>query len=125
MNLMRSRAARPALLASPLARKTKRCTFGDIQGGSEFRRDSTNLTYELKVRFYLSANCKLIRIIESGQHQGGGDMSFLTARPDLLGVAQFAAHAQASAIHQMFLNTSGKSSGSFVLTDAAHVAATG
>ena len=66
-----------------------------------------------------------------GPNDGGGagaadEVSALTA-------AQFAAHAQmyqavsaqATAIHEMFVNTLGMSSGSYAVTEAANAAATG
>jgi hypothetical protein len=57
-------------------------------------------------------------------------MLVVTAHPEVFGAAEFAgfapaANAQASAIRQMFLNTSSKSSGSYALTEVANVAVTG
>ena len=61
--------------------------------------------------------------IESDRHQGGTD-KVVTVQPEVLGAAEFAGFAPA-ANAQALLNTSSKSSGSFVLTDAAIVAAAG
>jgi hypothetical protein len=48
----------------------------------------------------------------------------VTVPPEVLGAAEFAGFAPAANAQALF-NSSNKSSGSFVLTDAANVAATG
>jgi hypothetical protein len=60
-------------------------------------------------------------------------MSYVTTQPEALAAAQFAAHgqmyqavsAQAVAIHEMFVNTLGMSSGSYAATEVANAVAAG
>lgn len=66
-------------------------------------------------------------VIEPYPHDygGGGNMSFATSRPAALAPQGIGSASRSAAIHELFSEARGVSSGAYAATEAANAAATG